>query len=367
MRLTFSSVFICMLCSGVASLGLFWMLSVKKKSYIYSKYILVGIMLIAIRCLIPFEFFYTVSFYSHKVFPFVQDIGRYCLTESKIPVWKLFLWIWAGGAVIRACYVVYQQWKWEHLLASLPNGKYMSVLNSLLVEKNISKSIQLIEFPINIIPSVVGLRKPKIVVPDNLSDKDLYYILLHELEHYQSGDLYFIALSQLLCIIYWWNPLVYLLNHLLKKMIEFRVDSRVVENFDDEQRIEYSQAIINVLKQNCLGKTEKPSAMLELSICNNFMGLKERFENIFAYKKTRCNYVIVLMTVMLFFLSTGIVIEPSFRDPELLKGCYSIPKEAYVIHELDGKYKLYVGEEYWFTLINREVAEDWPIYERCEE
>ena len=332
MRLTFSSVFICMLCSGVASLGLFWMLSVKKKSYIYSKYILVGIMLIAIRCLIPFEFFYTVSFYSHKVFPFVQDIGRYCLTESRIPVWKLFLWIWAGGAVIRACYVVYQQWKWEHLLASLPNGKYMSVLNSLLVEKNISKSIQLIEFPINIIPSVVGLRKPKIVVPDNLSDKDLYYILLHELEHYQSGDLYFIALSQLLCIIYWWNPLVYLLN-----------------------------------QQNCLGKTEKPSAMLELSICNNFMGLKERFENIFAYKKTRCNYVIVLMTVMLFFLSTGIVIEPSFRDPELLKGCYSIPKEAYVIHELDGKYKLYVGEEYWFTLINREVAEDWPIYERCEE
>ena len=198
---------------------------------------------------------------------------------------ETFLWIWAGGAVIRACYVVYQQWKWEQLLASLPNGKYMSVLNSLLVEKNISKSIQLIEFPINIIPSVVGLRKPKIVVPDNLSDKDLYYILLHELEHYQSGDLYFIALSQLLCIIYWWNPLVYLLNHLLKKMIEFRVDSRVVENFDDEQRIEYSQAIINVLKQNCLGKTEKPSAMLELSICNNFMGLKERFENIFAYKK----------------------------------------------------------------------------------
>ena len=61
------------------------------------------------------------------------------------------------------------------------------------------------------------------------------------------------------------------------------------------------------------------------------------------------------------------MIAPSFRDPELLKGCYSIPKEAYVIHELDGKYKLYVGEEYWFTLINREVAEDWPIYERCEE
>lgn len=366
MRLTFSSVFICLLCSGAASLGLFWILNVKKKSYIYSKYILVGIMLIVVRCLIPFEFFYTVSFYSHKIFPFVQDIGRLCLTESKIPLWRLFLWIWVGGAVIKACYIVYNQWRWEHLLDTLPHSKYMPVLRTLLAEKNILKSIQLIEFPINIIPSVVGLRTPKIVVPDNLSDKDLYYILLHELEHYQSGDLYLIALSQLLCIIYWWNPLLYLLNHLLKKMIEFRVDSKVVENLDEEQRLDYSQAIINVLKQNCSERAGKLNTVLELSICNNYMGLKERFKNIFDYKKTKYNYVIVLMAVVLFFLSTGVVIEPYFEEPELLEGTYSIPEEAYVIHEFDGKYRLYVGDEYLFTLISREMAEDWTIYERSK-
>ena len=51
MRLTFSSVFICLLCSGVASLGLFWILNVKKKSYIYSKYILVGIMFLKQVCI----------------------------------------------------------------------------------------------------------------------------------------------------------------------------------------------------------------------------------------------------------------------------------------------------------------------------
>lgn len=367
MRLTFSSVFICLLCSGAASLGLFWILNVKKKSYIYSKYILVGIMLIVVRCLIPFEFFYTVSFYSHKIFPFVQDIGRLCLTESKIPLWRLFLWIWVGGAVIKACYIVYKQWRWEHLLDTLPHSKYMPVLRTLLAEKNILKSIQLIEFPINIIPSVVGLRTPKIVVPDNLSDKDLYYILLHELEHYQSGDLYLIALSQLLCIIYWWNPLLYLLNHLLKKMIEFRVDSKVVENLDEEQRLDYSQAIINVLKQNCSEKAGKLNTVLELSICNNYMGLKERFKNIFDYKKTKYNYVIVLMAVVLFFLSTGVVIEPSFRSTEMEKEYFTIPKDAYVIHELDGTYKLYVNDEYFGTLIKKEFAEEWTIYERSNE
>lgn len=45
-----------------------------------------------------------------------------------------------------------------------------------------------------IIPSVVGLRKPKIIISENTPEQDLHYILLHEIEHYRLHDLYFIAL-----------------------------------------------------------------------------------------------------------------------------------------------------------------------------
>lgn len=359
MKLTFSSMLISMLCSNVALLGIFGILYCRKRSYVYANYVLLGIFFIAVRCLLPFEFFYTLNIYSDKTLLFIQGIERFSLEKWGVFVQKFCLWVWIGGIVLKGCYVVCHQCRWEHFLSALPNSRHMLILRKLLEEKNCSKPVRLIELPMNIIPSVVGLRKPKIIIPDNLSEKDISYILLHELEHYQLGDLYFIALSQLLCVIYWWNPLVYLLRSLLKKMIEFRVDSRVSERLNEEQKIDYSQSIINVLKQHLPERDEKINIAVELRFSYNSMGLNKRFENIFYDKKKRCNYAAVVIASVLFFISTWVIIEPGFSVPEMERKYAMILQDTSCIYEF-GRYKLYVGEKHWFTLIGREFTEEWP-------
>ena len=368
MRITVFSMLICILCSGAALLGILGTVYCKKRSYVYANDFLIGIFFIAVRCLIPFSFFYTLNIYSYTILSFEHGTeGLYWgKPEILVFVWRLCLWIWIGGAVIKAFYVVYQQRRWEALLSRLPNSKHMPVLRKILAEKNCLKSVRLIEFPGNVIPCVVGLRKPKIVIPGNLSEKDLYYILLHELEHYQSGDLYFIALSQLLCVIYWWNPLVYLLRNLLKRMIEFRVDSTVAEHLSEEQKLDYSQSIINVLKQKLSEKNGKSNTALELRFCNTGLGLKKRFENIFYGEKRRSNYAALVIAMVLFFMSTWVVIEPSFSAQEMEQKYLTIFQESSCISEF-GNYRLYVGKSHWFTLIRKEFAEEWPGGEKCED
>lgn len=373
MILSFSSVFVCLMCSTACSLCIFGISICGKTSYIYHKYVLMCILLISIRCLFPFEFFYTITVGSKTILPMIQDIGEVYLPGLNISIKELCLLIWLGGAIIKFVYVAYHQYIGEHFISALPNSRHMPVLRNLLREKNIRKNIRLIEMPGNgIIPSVVGLRKPKIIISENTPEQDLHYILLHEIEHYQLHDLYFIALIQLLCIAYWWNPLFYLLRDLLKKMMEFRVDSLVVENFDEKQKIDYLESVLNCFKFKA---DEKSNTAWGLNICNRFLGLNERFENVLNDHQNKNilskrnnngkrNNGFLGAALGIFFLSTLFVIEPSFYPPEIEKETFSIPKEAYIIHEGDGNYNLYVGEEYWFTVVELDAVKEWPIYER---
>lgn len=66
MKLTFSSMLISLLCSNITLLGIFGILYCRKRSYIYANYVLMGIFFIAVRCLLPFEFFIPLIFTAIK-------------------------------------------------------------------------------------------------------------------------------------------------------------------------------------------------------------------------------------------------------------------------------------------------------------
>ena len=114
--------------------------------------------------------------------------------------------------------------------------------------KKISDNIQLIEIPQLSTPALVGFKNPKIIIPSNVPEYDLYYILLHELEHYKHHDLYFIAILHLLCIIYWWNPVIYLLKHAALKVIEYRIDNAVAQQLSEQGKLNYLQSIIDIIQ-----------------------------------------------------------------------------------------------------------------------
>lgn len=74
-----------------------------------------------------------------------------------------------------------------------------------------------------------GLFRPTIVIPPEQHGEDLKPILLHELMHIRSHDLWLMAFYRLLCALNWFNPVVWLCFHRANLDSEAACDQRVLE------------------------------------------------------------------------------------------------------------------------------------------
>ena len=75
-------------------------------------------------------------------------------------------------------------------------------------------------------PCIFGIFRPYIVLPKgmDIDDQNLYFIIKHELVHYYNGDLFLKFVLSFLKIVYWWNPLIYLLYNQLVRLLEINTD-----------------------------------------------------------------------------------------------------------------------------------------------
>ncbi len=81
------------------------------------------------------------------------------------------------------------------------------------------------------VPAITGVLRPVLILPANLETGDeetLRHIILHELTHYKNGDLVMIQIMNVLNVLYWFNPLVWLCFRLMRKDMETICDQRVL-------------------------------------------------------------------------------------------------------------------------------------------
>jgi ankyrin repeat protein len=100
-------------------------------------------------------------------------------------------------------------------------------------------------------PSVCGLFRPVILIPHRLVDKltepQLRAVLLHELAHIRRGDLWVSFLQTTLQILYFYNPLLWLANALIRKVREQAVDEMVLVAMGSQAE-DYPDTLLNVSK-----------------------------------------------------------------------------------------------------------------------
>jgi bla regulator protein BlaR1 len=98
-------------------------------------------------------------------------------------------------------------------------------------------------------PSVAGLTRPKILMPQpmlaSLHSGQLRSILLHELAHVKRGDLWISLLQTLLQILYFFHPLLWLANLLIRRVREQAVDETVLAAMGEEAE-DYPRTLLNV-------------------------------------------------------------------------------------------------------------------------
>ncbi|VIF68316.1 beta-lactams signal-transducer [Clostridioides difficile] len=116
-------------------------------------------------------------------------------------------------------------------------------------ELDIKKKIELRGSDELISPAGMGLLKSYIFLPDYPYSKDeLTWILKHELMHFKNKDILIKFLVLSVKIIYWFNPLVYIMSNKVNLDCELCCDESVLTDCSLKDKKEYALALIKSIK-----------------------------------------------------------------------------------------------------------------------
>lgn len=92
-------------------------------------------------------------------------------------------------------------------------------------------------------PFILGLFRPRIYLPSDLSEPELGCVLAHEGAHLRRRDHIWKPLGWLLLSVHWFNPLVWLAYALFCRDVEYACDESVVGGLDADGRRAYARAL----------------------------------------------------------------------------------------------------------------------------
>jgi beta-lactamase regulating signal transducer with metallopeptidase domain len=172
-------------------------------------------------------------------------------------------------------------------------------------------------------PALFGIVKPKIILPTYVADLDcqaIRYILLHELGHYKRGDLLLNQVMLIVKIIYWFNPLIWVLFKYVREDIEYANDAFVLYKIGEENAKDYSLTLVEAVKR----VSENPFLPRVLYLADTNSNIASRIKSIKGintYKKHRFLAAAVSVLTGLFlcmFFMTGQV-TAQVDEPDINK------------------------------------------------
>ena len=94
-------------------------------------------------------------------------------------------------------------------------------------------------------PTVIGILHPRIILPLDMDDKNLAYILLHERIHIARRDNLWRMIAILAACIHWFNPMSWVFLKLFLYDCELACDEGAIKKLKLEERKEYARTLLN--------------------------------------------------------------------------------------------------------------------------
>jgi bla regulator protein BlaR1 len=131
-------------------------------------------------------------------------------------------------------------------------GEVLRIFNHCKYASSVSDYVELRVTPLVASPTLVGYRRPVVFIPPEkmlrISPKDLRFIFLHELIHIKRKDALIIYLMNIVRIVHWFNPFVYLLHSWVSNEREILCDESVLELSGRDCALGYGSAVIKVME-----------------------------------------------------------------------------------------------------------------------
>ncbi len=349
--------------------------NVKVIKYISINIIIICIMIAPIRLLFPIELNITKTIPCEVVFPPIMKFLRKPLLSDNYCFFTPFfvlLILWIAVSIYKSFKSISLYLKFNQLIRILPpvTDKHIkTILEEVIAEYPRYISFRIVQTPKLMTPFIYYMKIPTIVLPNvNFTDNELYNILRHEVAHYYNHDFIIKAVFEFLCIMYWWNPFIFLLKKQFETWLEIHTDITAVKNLNSLERINYFDCLIKIAKKFKTLNINNGAFM----IYHNQSMLKKRFyvANLYnrgeVVKKNTKNIIYVsTMIIVTIYMSFSVIFEPYFINSENIKdGIRLSKKTAYFVENKNSGYDVYYYMDYWgnFQIIYDDLLE-LPIYQ----
>lgn len=223
---------------------------------------------------------------------------------ATISVWLVLavIWILGVGSVVlyhamRHIRFMKTVRRWSEPIINLD---HLETLDNLKTELNINTQVKLSVCQSIASPMLIGFFRPAILLPPvEIGIDELPFILKHELIHYKRHDLWYKALILAATALHWFNPLVYFMTKSAAVQCEISCDALVLRGADFQQRKQYGETIIGVVRNGAKFRTA-----LSTNFYGGKKGMKNRISSIMDTKRKKAG-VAVLCIALVGIIMTG--------------------------------------------------------------
>lgn len=290
-----------------------------------------------IRLFVPVEFFFSYTIPSKWMKNFNDLLSMY-LWDYTLQQWLICAWV-IGSFVALIRYLIHIVRSYR-LIQSIKNTGIKVPI------KNVSKPKYY--YRTNAIDAPLVAFQNTILWPDWLPFKN--EMLEHELQHINHHDFWLKQSINLLEIIYWWCPLVYLFKRQIVLFTEIRTDNAVTEKWDANQCLEYSQNLVEIQK-HLIKQPSFPSSCF-VTESSKILGYRIQYllEGI-HHRHSKKPVLILLCCIPL--LSSLIIFEPIPEQiPSSISKAKSMSNESACLKKIEDKYHLIIDDENMGTVIS---------------
>jgi len=333
--------------------------------------------IVATRLIVPVEFLkINKTYVLYDIAPTIYEILTHKIGTLKgydINILNILYFIWfTVSAILLVIYIIENIKLCRNIkLTPYATTKEQNVLKKLKEKFDCRFNVKLIVSEAVSSPSEYGYFTHTIFLNKaNYTDEELEFILTHELFHYKYGTQWLKLLSELIWILFWWNPIIYIYKELLAARIEIYVDSKVTKKMTSHQIKSYLKTIFKAYYE-CDNKNVIILPLVGSFANQNEKNLKQRFELLSKSNKVNipmCLYIMLITSVYL-FISCRYIIQPGWQpeESELQDNSFADfeGENSYILFE-NGQYTLYFNGEP-FAEVKEEDIEKFsnvPVYNK---
>lgn len=249
----------------------------------------------------------TVSQSQNATAEWMNDLSISVSQRTPSAIGLILCIVWCTGMFVMLALIIKSILHFHNIKSSalpLQNPDIRRLYQSCLNELHIARAIPVYSTAFLKSPIIAGLFRPCIYLPIHLiSDFNpaaIRYMLMHELGHYKYKDALGNYFMNMICILYWFNPLVWYSLKEMKNDREVACDTFVLQLLDEASYQDYGNTLINFAQKVSL--TPFPFAA---GISGSMKQMQRRIRNIASYhpasfrKNLRSTFTYLLIAFLL--------------------------------------------------------------------